>query len=156
VRCPYCGAMDTKVIETRTAEEGRAIRRRRECPDCGQRFTTYERLEESKLLLVIKKGGHREAFDREKLLRGLVKACEKLPVPLERLEDAASQIEKRLRDMGQGEVSSSLIGELAMEALKEIHQVAYVRFASVYREFCDINQFYQEIHRLVEERGKAE
>lgn len=153
MRCPKCGLMETRVLETRTANEGRVIRRRRECPGCMTRFTTYEKLEDRPMLWIVKKSGQREAFDREKLLRGLARACEKLPVPLEQIEEAASRIEEALREACQGEVSSLAVGSLAMRELRDIHKVAYVRFASVYREFTDISSFVEEISRLHEERN---
>lgn len=153
MRCPKCGLMETRVLETRTANEGRIIRRRRECPGCMTRFTTYERLEDRPMLWIVKKSGQREAFDREKLLRGLARACEKLPVSLEQIEEAASRIEEALRETGQGEVPSPEVGSLAMKELRNIHKVAYVRFASVYREFTDISSFVEEISRLHEERN---
>ncbi len=152
VRCFFCGADDTRVIETRTSDEGYVIRRRRECLQCQHRFTTQERLVESRLLWVIKKDGRRESFDRDKLLHGLVRACEKLPVSIERLEEAVSRIEAKLRDSKQGEISSIEVGELAMQELQEIHNVAYVRFASVYREFTDLSSFTAEISRLLEKK----
>ncbi|HDQ92663.1 MAG TPA: transcriptional repressor NrdR [Synergistetes bacterium] len=153
MRCPKCGYMETRVLETRTASEGKVIRRRRECPECLNRFTTYERLDERPVLWIIKKNGQREAFDRAKLLKGLARACEKLPVQLEQIEDAASRIEEALRRTGQGEISSLQVGSLAMNELRGIHKVAYVRFASVYREFTDISSFVEEISRLHEERN---
>lgn len=153
MRCPKCGFMETRVLETRTAGEGRIIRRRRECPECMTRFTTYERLEDRPVLWIVKKGGQREAFDRVKLLKGLAKACEKLPVLLEQIEEAATRIEETLRETGQGEISSLMVGSLAMDELRSIHKVAYVRFASVYREFTDISSFVEEISRLHEERN---
>jgi len=154
MKCPICGAGDTRVIETRTADEDRIVRRRRECVSCQSRFTTYERLEPRTLLWVVKKDGRREAFDREKLLKGMAKACEKLPVPLERIEEAVAEIEESLRNTGQGEISSVRVGELAMEKLRGLHQVAYVRFASVYREFTDLSGFTREISKLLEERDE--
>jgi len=154
LRCPNCGAGDTRVIETRTADEDRIVRRRRECISCGSRFTTYERLEQRTFLWVVKKDGRREAFDREKLLKGMAKSCEKLPVPLERIEEAVAEIEDSLRNAGQGEISSVRVGELAMEKLRLLHQVAYVRFASVYREFTDLSSFTREISKLLEERDE--
>lgn len=162
MRCPRCDALETRVIETRMANDGRVVRRRRECPCCEARFTTYERLEEWQTLCVIKKDGRREAFDADKLLHGLCRACEKLPVPLDRLEEAVDHIETKVRDLGQLEVSASLLGDLAMEELRKIHQVAYVRFASVYREFTDLSNFASEIARLCDTlsdskgRGKEE
>lgn len=153
MRCPSCGLMETRVLETRTAGEGSIIRRRRECPGCMTRFTTYERLEDRPVLWIVKKSGQREAFDRAKLLKGLAKACEKLPVPLEQIEEAATRIEETLRQTGQGEISSGMVGSLAMDELRGIHKVAYVRFASVYREFTDISSFLEEISRLHDERN---
>lgn len=152
MRCPECGAMETRVIETRTADEGRIVRRRRECPACFARFTTYERVEEKRVLWVLKKDGRREAFDRAKLLRGISKACEKLPVSLEQIEDITCRIEDQLRTRGYGEVSGNEIGELVMSELKDLNKVAYVRFASVYREFTDIASFQKELARLTSER----
>lgn len=154
MKCPICGAGDTRVIETRTADEDRIVRRRRECVSCLSRFTTYERLEPRAFLWVVKKDGRREAFDREKLLKGMARACEKLPVSLEKIEEAVAQIEDTLRSTGQGEVSSERVGELAMEKLRGLHQVAYVRFASVYREFTDLSGFTREISKLLEERDE--
>ena len=148
MRCPQCGSMDSRVMETRTADEGRSIRRRRECAACGFRFTTYERIEEQKMLWISKKDGRREAFDRSKLIRGISRACERLPVSLDAIEDMAGRIEARLRESGD-EVASAEIGELVMKELAEVNKVAYVRFASVYREFTDISSFEQEIARLI-------
>lgn len=152
MRCPVCGALESRVIETRSTDEGRVNRRRRECPECQSRFTTYERLEERSYLWVVKKDGRREAFDRDKLLRGLQIACDKLPVPLSRLEETVAHIETELKGLGQGEVPTSLIGEMAADALRTINKVAYVRFASVYREFTDISNFTSEIARLLEDK----
>ena len=148
MRCPKCGVPETRVIETRNAEDGRVVRRRRECPACDARFTTYERLEDWRPLCIVKKDGRRESFDREKLLHGLVRACEKLSVPLQSLESAVDRIEDRLRQNGGGEFPSTLVGEYAMDELRSIHKVAYVRFASVYREFTDLANFDEEIRRL--------
>ena len=148
MRCPQCGSMDSRVMETRTADEGRSIRRRRECAACGFRFTTYERIEEQKMLWISKKDGRREAFGRSKLIRGISRACERLPVSLDAIEDMAGRIESRLRESGD-EVASAEIGELVMKELAEVNKVAYVRFASVYREFTDISSFEQEIARLI-------
>ncbi len=152
MRCPVCGALETRVIETRNTDDGRVNRRRRECPECQNRFTTYERLEEKTYLWVVKKDGSREAFDREKLMKGLLRACEKLPVSLEQIEEAVSHIEDSIRSSGQGEVSASFIGERAAEELRTINKVAYVRFASVYREFTDISSFTREIAKLLEDK----
>lgn len=156
MRCPVCGATDTKVLETRSSEDGRVNRRRRGCAECGARFTTYERLEEKKYLWVVKKDGRREVFEREKLLRGLQHACEKLPVPLEKLEEIVAEIEDKLKATGQGEVMSAIIGDYASEELRKINQVAYVRFASVYKEFTDVSNFINVITRLLEEREHKE
>ncbi|MBP8684547.1 MAG: transcriptional repressor NrdR [Synergistaceae bacterium] len=152
MRCPACGALETRVIETRSADEGRVNRRRRECPECQNRFTTYERLEEKNYLWVVKKGGSREAFDRGKLMKGLQRACEKLAVPLESIEEAVANVEAKVRGGGQGEVPTSIIGEYAAEELRKIDKVAYVRFASVYREFTDISSFTHEIAKLLEDK----
>lgn len=153
MKCPYCGHLDSKVIESRTTEEMTAVRRRRECPDCKRRFTTYERIE-GQPLVVIKKDGSREAFSREKILNGMLKACEKRPIPLDVLEQASFDIEKEVRDTGKGEISSRQIGELVMDRLKEIDDVAYVRFASVYREFRDVDSFLKEVERILDERSR--
>lgn len=141
------------MIESRTTEEMTAVRRRRECPDCKRRFTTYERIE-GQPLVVIKKDGSREAFSREKILNGMLKACEKRPIPLDVLEQASFDIEKEVRDTGKGEISSRQIGELVMDRLKEIDEVAYVRFASVYREFRDVDSFLKEVERILDERSR--
>jgi len=153
VRCPKCKAPETRVLETRTVSEGRVVRRRRECPQCQYRFTTYERLEEPQVLWIVKKGGQREAFDRDKLLKGLARACEKLSIPMESIESTVSRIEEKLYENGQNEVSSQMVGTLAMEELRKLHKVAYVRFASVYREFTDVSSFIDEVRRLHGERG---
>ena len=152
MRCPVCGALETRVIETRSVDDGKVNRRRRECPECQGRFTTYERLEEKNYLWVVKKDGSREAFDRQKLTRGLQRACEKLPVQLEKIEEAVAHIEDKLRTSGQGEVSATTIGELASDELRKINKVAYVTFASVYREFTDISSFTHEIAKLLEDK----
>ena len=152
MRCPVCGALETRVIETRSVDDGKVNRRRRECPECQGRFTTYERLEEKNYLWVVKKDGSREAFDRQKLTRGLQRACEKLPVQLEKIEEAVAHIEDKLRTSGQGEVSATTIGELASDELRKINKVAYVRFASVYIEFTDISSFTHEIAKLLEDK----
>lgn len=146
--CPFCNAPDTKVIDSRLAMEGGQVRRRRECLGCGERFTTYETVELS-LPRVIKSDGNREKFDDAKIRQGLVKALEKRPVESDKIEETISRISKELMSEGQREVSSSRIGELLMEALKELDQVAYVRFASVYRSFQDVNAFREEIEKLM-------
>lgn len=149
--CPNCKNMGTRVLDSRPVHEGRSIRRRRECDACHYRFTTFETVEE-RPLIVVKKGESREEFNREKILRGLIKACEKRPVPLDTLEKVSIDIEKTLRDRGESEIRSPEIGELVMDQLATIDEVAYVRFASVYRQFKDINVFIQELKDLV---GKA-
>ena len=157
MRCPSCGAMETRVIETRTADEGRIVRRRRECPECSNRFTTYEKAEEKRTLRVIKKDGSRETFDRDKIIRGIGRACEKLPVSLEQIEDLASKIEDDLKGEGYGEVPVSEIGRRVMEGLRKINQVAYVRFASVYRNFEDVDEFsdlVREVSRPLQRRSR--
>jgi len=147
VKCPFCGFEDTKVLDSRPAGEGNSVRRRRECPNCDSRFTTYERFEEQKIR-IIKKDGKRETFDRMKLLNGLIKACEKRPVSSEDIEEISISIEDTLRKTGKTEISSSAIGDLIMEKLKKIDQVSYVRFASVYREFRDLDSFIDIIKEL--------
>ena len=153
MRCPYCGNFDDKVVDSRTSTEGDAIRRRRECLKCNQRFTSYEHIEEIPLM-VIKKDGRREAFDRRKVLAGLTKACEKRPVSVEKLEDVVERIQRDLRRDFDKEVRSKDVGELVMKELHRLDQVAYVRFASVYRQFRDINEFMQELKTLLNRRPK--
>jgi transcriptional repressor NrdR len=154
LRCPYCKANNDRVIDSRTSGEADAIRRRRECLDCKGRFTTYETAGETPLR-VVKKDGSREPFDREKLLRSLQVACQKRPIGTEVLENVAADLESRLHEMFEKEVASKYIGHLVMEALRELDQVAYVRFASVYREFKDVNQFLDELKPLLD-RGAAD
>ena len=148
MRCPFCNNEDTKVIDSRPTEEGHAIRRRRGCDNCGKRFTTYEKVEET-ILMVAKKDSRREVFDRNKVLNGIVKACEKRPVSIARIEEMADDIEKTLNNLMEKEVTSDYIGELVMEQLKKVDEVAYVRFASVYRQFTDVNTFIKEIEKLI-------
>ncbi len=148
MKCPYCENADTKVIDSRHTEEGHAIRRRRECDVCGKRFTTYEKIEEI-VLMVVKKDGTREAFDRNKVLNGIMKACQKRPVPMSEIERMVGEIERGLNNMMEKEVPSSFIGELIMDQLKKVDEVAYVRFASVYRQFTDVNTFVAEIEKLL-------
>ena len=148
MRCPFCGYPESKVVDSRPTDESSSIRRRRECLSCGKRFTTYETVE-SLPLVVVKKDGGRETFDRNKILNGLVKACEKRPVPIAVLEKAASDIEQQLLNSLNREVKTEYIGELVMEKLKDIDEVAYVRFASVYRQFKDINTFMSELSKLL-------
>ncbi len=148
MKCPYCGYEESKVIDSRPTDEGERIRRRRECISCGKRFTTYEVIE-SVPVIVVKKDKSREVFDRNKLFNGLLRACEKRPVPLETIEHVVSDIESKLQNSLDREVTSSYIGQLAMESLKQIDEVAYVRFASVYRQFKDINTFMDELAKLL-------
>jgi transcriptional repressor NrdR len=147
LRCPYCGHLESKVLDSRAAGDGDAIRRRRECLSCARRFTTYERLEET-VLLVVKKDGRREPFERGKILAGLRKACEKRPIPAATLEDVVGRIERDLRNGADHEIPSAAIGERIMRELRGIDEVAYVRFASVYREFKDLDTFREELARL--------
>src|SRR3990170_4022216 len=147
MKCPFCSHIDSKVIESRTSDEGSTIRRRRECPSCGRRFRTYERVGEIQVF-VIKKDGRREPLDRAKLLGGMTKACEKRPISREQLEEAGDEIERRIRDELAEEIPSRRIGELVMEKLRELDEVAYVRFASVYKEFRDADSFLREIAGL--------
>ena len=148
MKCPFCGYEESKVIDSRPTDEGERIRRRRECLECAKRFTTYEMIE-SLPIIVIKKDGSRETFDRQKLLTGMLRACEKRPVSIETLDRAISDIETVIQNSLDREVSSDKIGELVMEKLKEIDEVAYVRFASVYRQFKDINTFMDELNKLL-------
>jgi transcriptional repressor NrdR len=148
MRCPFCEHDDTKVIDSRHTEDGHAIRRRRECDGCGKRFTTYEKIEQM-ILMVIKKDGSREAFDRNKIMNGIIKACEKRPVPMAEIEKVVDDIERGLNNMMEKEVESTFIGELIMESLRKLDEVAYVRFASVYRQFTDVNTFVAEIEKLL-------
>ncbi len=147
MRCPYCQEYESRVIDSRSSEDGCTIRRRRECINCKRRFTTYERVEE-RPLLVVKNGGDREQFSREKILKGISKACEKRPVSLEEMETVVADIERELRDNFDREVSSKVIGEIIMDKLQNLDEVAYVRFASVYRQFGDLNSFIKTIEQL--------
>jgi len=151
MKCPYCDTQDSKVLDSRPTEEGAAIRRRRECTACKRRFTTYEKIE-GVPIMVIKKDKGREPFDREKLMHGIVKACEKRPVSVEIMENMVSTIENIIQNSLDREITSSRIGDLVMEQLKGIDEVAYVRFASVYRQFKDINTFMQELRKLLTEK----
>jgi transcriptional repressor NrdR len=148
MKCPTCHNNSTRVLDSRPVDEGKSIRRRRECEACSYRFTTFEKVEEIPLI-VVKKEGTREEFNREKLLRGLIKACEKRPVALQQLEDIVSEVEKELRNQGISEVKSEHIGEMVMDRLAKVDEVAYVRFASVYRQFKDINVFIDELKDLI-------
>ena len=153
MKCPFCGAIDSKVIDSRPTEDGEKIRRRRECLSCKKRFTTYE-IVETVPLMVIKRDHSREAFDRQKLLNGMLRACEKRPVSYQQLDAAVSNIEQALLNSYDREVTSMHVGELAMEQLKHIDDVAYVRFASVYRQFSDVNTFMEELKDMLDSRAK--
>jgi transcriptional repressor NrdR len=152
MKCPFCGNSEDKVIDSRTSKEGDAIRRRRECLKCGKRFTSYERVEDI-VPMVVKKDGRREPFDRQKILKGLEKACEKRPVSVELLEGIVDSIEKKLINLGVKEIQSAWVGEEVMSSLRELDKVAYVRFASVYRQFKDINELMNEVKTLFEQKG---
>lgn len=154
MRCPHCKHDDDRVVDSRTSADGSVIRRRRECLACYMRYTTYERVEETPLR-VIKKSGERVRYERERVLAGMVRACEKLPVSIEELEAAAGRVEARVQEEYDREVPSSVIGSLVMEELRRIDQVAYVRFASVYREFKDVSQFLDELKPMLESRRAA-
>ena len=154
MKCPYCGYSESKVIDSRPTDEGERIRRRRECLNCAKRFTTYEVIE-TVPVVVVKKDKSREAFDRNKLLNGLLRACEKRPVPLETLVRIVDEIETLLQNSLDREVPSTLIGTYAMDKLKKVDEVAYVRFASVYREFKDINTFMDELNKIKAERNRS-
>jgi transcriptional repressor NrdR len=151
VKCPFCDELEDKVVDSRMAKEGEVIRRRRECLGCKRRYTTYERVEEI-LPMVVKKDGRRESFDRTKILAGLKKACEKRPISTATIEDVTDRIEKRIQEMGETEIESRIVGEELMKELHQLDQVAYVRFASVYREFKDIDQFMDELKTLTQQR----
>ncbi|WP_270421440.1 MULTISPECIES: transcriptional regulator NrdR [Acidaminococcus] len=152
MKCPFCGCEDSRVIDSRSVEEGASIRRRRECPRCGRRFTTYEKYEQIPLL-VIKRDGRREMFDSKKILAGLLRAFEKRPFTYEQIQSLTNQIENEIRASGENEVKSTKIGEVVMAHLEKIDQIAYVRFASVYRQFADVNSFMQEIQNMLD-KGK--
>jgi transcriptional repressor NrdR len=147
MKCPYCQFLEDKVLDSRVVRDGDAIKRRRECLQCGRRFTTYEHIEERRLR-VVKKDGRREAFDRQKVLRGLELACRKRPVSSERLEELVDELERRLYDSGEQEVQSAVLGEMMIESLRKLDPVAYVRFASVYRDFQDLTQFHELLEVL--------
>lgn len=151
MKCPFCDDVEDKVVDSRMAKEGEMIRRRRECLSCKRRYTTYERIEES-LPMVVKKDGRREPFDRTKIHSGLKKACEKRPISVATIEAVTDRIEKRIQEMGETEIPSRAVGEEIMKELHNLDQVAYVRFASVYREFKDIDQFMDELKALARER----
>lgn len=148
MRCPHCSNFDTKVIDSRPTEDGKAIRRRRECVGCEKRFTTYEKVEETPLI-VVKKDGTREVFDRGKILGGIIKACEKRPISLKVMEEIVDSIEKESKNLMESEVNSFLVGERVMEKLRDIDEIAYIRFASVYRQFTDVDTFIRELEKLI-------
>lgn len=152
MKCPYCGYLESKVIDSRSAEEGNSIRRRRECLGCQRRFTTYEIMERLPLV-VIKRDGSRQTFDKNKLINSMLKSCEKRSVALDQLEAIADDIEQNLQNALEREINTSEIGEMVMERLKSLDEVAYVRFASVYRQFKDINTFMEELTKLLEDKG---
>ena len=151
MKCPYCGHPESKVIDSRPADENASIRRRRECLSCARRFTTYETVE-SLPIVVIKKDGSRQSFDRQKVLRGMIRACEKRPVALAELERIADEIEQELQNSMEREIRTEVIGEKVMERLRKVDQVAYVRFASVYHQFKDIDTFMAELNKLLAEK----
>ena len=151
MKCPFCAYLESNVIDSRPTDEGERIRRRRECLKCGKRFTTYETME-SLPLMVVKKDGSRQSFDRNKVMNGLIRACEKRPVSFSTMEEIVNEIEQTLQNEMEREVSSAEIGELVMERLKKVDEVSYVRFASVYRQFKDINTFMRELNKLLEDK----
>ncbi|WP_025747354.1 transcriptional regulator NrdR [Caldicoprobacter faecalis] len=152
MKCPFCYHMESKVVDSRPTDEGLTIRRRRECTKCGKRFTTYEKIEQLPVF-VVKKDGRRESFDRDKIMRGLLKACEKRPISLKDLEALVQDVEKQVFNSLEQEVTSQQIGQMVMERLKKLDEVAYVRFASVYRQFKDINTFMEELNKLLKEKN---
>ncbi len=151
MKCPFCGHLEDKVIDSRPTEEGTAIRRRRECVQCGERFTTYEKIEIMPLM-VVKKNGTSQLFDRNKIVNGILKSCEKRPVSLSQVEKLAADIEKQLMNSMRKEVTSDEIGEFIMCRLKDLDEVAYVRFASVYRQFKDVDSFLEELKKIIKEK----
>lgn len=151
MKCPFCGYSSSKVVDSRPTDEDAAIRRRRECEKCGKRFTTYEKIE-GMPLIIVKKDGSREIYQRNKILNGLIRACQKRPVPISKIEALVDDIEKELYNSMEKEIESKKIGEMVMNRLKKLDDVAYVRFASVYRQFKDINTFLEELHKLINER----
>jgi transcriptional repressor NrdR len=148
MKCPYCGVMDNKVIDSRVSKDGEAIRRRRECMDCNHRFTTYEQIEEIPIMIV-KKDGRREIFNREKVSAGIRRACEKLDISMNTIDAIINDLERNLRETGEKEIPSFVIGEQVMQKLHDLNDIAYVRFASVYREFKDVNDFVDELKRML-------
>jgi transcriptional repressor NrdR len=155
MKCPYCSKLENKVIDSRLSKDGRTIRRRRECTECGRRFTTYEKLEEI-LPLVVKKDGRREPFSREKILEGIKKACQKRPISITRIDEFVDALELHFQELGKKEIDSKEIGEMVITNLKEWDDVAYVRFASVYRQFRDISEFMAELEEILKSRKEKE
>jgi transcriptional repressor NrdR len=155
MKCPYCSEIENKVIDSRLSKDGRTIRRRRECTECGRRFTTYEKLEEI-LPLVVKKDGRREPFSREKIMEGIKKACQKRPISITRIEEFVDALELHFQELGKKEIDSKEIGEMVISNLKEWDDVAYVRFASVYRQFRDISEFMAELEEILKARKEKE
>ena len=155
MKCPFCSTSDSRVIDSRLGRDGRSIRRRRECISCGQRFTTYERVEEFRPI-VVKKDGRREPFDRRKVIDGMLKACEKRPISMDQIEAFVNELEKELQERGEREVGSSFIGERVMAQLKKWDDVAYVRFASVYKQFKDLNEFMKQLLEMINEGGSGQ
>ena len=151
MKCQYCSCTDSKVIDSRPTDDGNSIRRRRECTNCGRRFTTYEKVELSPLF-VVKKDGRREEFDSQKIKAGILHACDKLPVSMQQIEDIVSRVEQRAYACMDGEISSEKIGDMVINELKELNDVAYVRFAAVYRKFTDVGTFMEELQKLVKEK----
>jgi len=153
IKCPFCGHLDTKVLDSRETDNGAVTRRRRECLKCSKRLTTYEHIEMAGLI-VVKKDGKREPFDRNKLRLGVIKACEKRPISIERIDALVSEIEAEIMNLEKTEIKSSTVGELVMKKLKKVDKVAYIRFASVYRDFADLTSFKKEVEKLLEKKGK--
>ena len=151
MKCPYCGQVESKVVDSRPADDGESIRRRRECLSCGKRFTTYETVE-TLPLIVIKKDGSRQSFEKDKVLKGIIHACAQRPVPMETMIRIADEVEQELQNSMNREISATRIGELVMDKLKVVDEVSYVRFASVYRQFKDIDSFMEELNKLLAER----
>ncbi|MCL2227154.1 MAG: transcriptional regulator NrdR [Oscillospiraceae bacterium] len=154
MKCPFCGYSESKVVDSRPAEEGATIRRRRECLSCQKRFTTYEIMERLPLI-VVKKDGSRQTFDKQKLINGMLRACEKRPVPTAEIQAVADEIEQELQNSLEREIMSSEVGEMVMEGIKNLDEVAFVRFASVYRQFRDINTFMDELNKLLQENTRT-
>ncbi|MBE6011213.1 MAG: transcriptional repressor NrdR [Lachnospiraceae bacterium] len=152
MKCPFCGSIDSKVVDSRAMEDGKAIRRRRQCESCGERFTTYERIDIIPVA-VIKRNGERESFDRSKLLNGIIKSCNKRPISMEEMEKIADYVEGSVLNSLNKEIESNKIGEMVMDKLKEVDEVAYVRFASVYKKFKDIDTFMEELSKLLREKN---